>query len=1381
MADEKPTYSISAPDTPTFGVMPPAIETPEQFKAAFPSADVHYGIAPPAATSAAVSPNLISTEGQPEPIPISQEAAAQARAMASERIPHKNQGFMDWVTDAMTAPGTFLGHILYGGKPSKEDLSNQKLSGRPYQMDLPLFDLGQGIESKYGQMLARAFSGFTAPGQLPLAAAIPESGVGRIMSGMFATATAPSVYEHMARGVELSDQGKTSEATQEFLNGGISALMTSLATIHASKGEPALISNLSPDERSYLTQVVASNMSNATPEERVDITKQMASHLGSQFFSFQKEGEELGHGYLAARDDLGPGVMEIAYSELNPEYRGKGLGLEFYRDLQRQALAEGFPRLVSDNIRTDEAERLWQSFIKKGIAQKFENPLGQDRYELFRPELSEIQKNAPISETVPPPINPASPSEGPASSTTPQSGEQTLSYDTGVAGGEGRSSANVEPGANAQGAGGPTPEGASPDAIDARLNNELDPVLEVLRQTIDPGAPPPPDNARGAIGSVEDRPPVISEAVDRDLANGGITVVRGGEDIGLIRRFLGSMSQAARTLPGPAGDIMRAASGRLIDAAIGMARETKDSIDGFRREVRAKVNPTEYGRIVELLNDANVNVNNLPPGLPDNIRDGYTFMRGLMDDHRLKVIQAKRAEAIWGGMTPAKAIQLYPDTWGIAEGYYVHAFPGNWTITYESGVDLRGNIEWQPVDNGWRQTTLSDAQAKAKEYLAANPNANIKVQLDNMTLPGRGIADRARLRVLYDEIKAAHTLIHNGANPDGIITDLRDTGGKLTYGPRRPTPRQFGPTMEREANLPGWATDMDNFERYIIGMERYLQIAPARPELLKLRNTLAQMTNMPPVLKPGELPKTGQYRGDYANSLGRLDASIEALEGYPTGFDAAVRNTLQKMGLDPNLVNNAYGTINSIEAFLKLGFNPASSGLHLAQTIAATYPVLGERWTFHGITHAYASRYDALVKDLGIEATANLLELNTFNAYRGGYLNNISGPIDVLKAGGELAKTGGLYLFSKGVETARRVAAIGAYEKGLSQGMSPELARNYARDTMVRTQFLYNPVDSPLIFKNIPRPMTQFKNFFMKAAEFTTGLRGAEIPRFLAAMGVIGYAGLPALGVLSKTINFFTGYDPENELKRAFPKFSRGALGYLGIDYTKNIGFSDWLSMRGSPASTFLGPGGSDILNIMEALGSYAKGPSREGEQLRDTAMRSISPEARRIWDEASRVLSNQPSLTDPRTGSVILERLTPTERAESLVGLTPLRVSEERDFHEHIRNELEKAKDQKGWFIDRIAELQLGLVGPGTTDIQKAEAMKQTIQLAHEAQSRGILLLPKSILERAKEMQYERLTRDLKKAPKQLRPMIWNEMQKFGIETGTTEPGYLNQPGAQP
>jgi len=834
--------------------------------------------------------------------------------------------------------------------------------------------------------------------------------------------------------------------------------------------------------------------------------------------------------------------------------------------------------------------------------------------------------------------------------------------------------------------------------------------------------------------------------------------MRPGKDLGLIARYLGSISQSAARLGNP---FFKSISDVIADTTISLARNGRDSINDFRSGTRALISPEEWtSKVVPLLNDAKVTPDSLPEGLPDNIKRAYLNERGRLDNDRLEVIQAKRQAYINSGVTPAKAAEWVPDDWGIKQGYYHHAFPGNWTI-----MERTSGGEYQPIDTGWRQIDFDSAHAKAREYLDANPNAQLQVKLDTATLPGKSITDRNRLLNLKEAISSASELVYNGEDPNGVLNDLRKESAAAAYGPRRPAQRTNEAIQQREANLPGWANDLDNYERYIMGIERYKVLAPARQLLMETRNKIASMSGMPEATRIGDFPR--RYSGQYANMLGRVDASIEAIEGYPTGLDASIRNQLQHMGYDPNMVDRAYSFVNSAEALLKLGFNPASAGLHMAQTIAATYPVLGEKYTLLGLYKAYSSEHADLVHNLGIEATSNLLDIDTFNAYKGGYFNE-PGLGSKLAGGYKVLQTSGLFLFSKGIETARRIAAVGAYEKALDEGQSPEAARNTARDTLIRTQFMYSPADAPLALRALPRPLTQFRTFTMKMMEFVTGLRGAEVPRFLLAMGAIGYAGLPALTATSSIIEKVFGWNPEDALKKQFPQASRGILGLLGVDYTKNIGFADWLGSRSFDIDRLAGPAGSDLINAAKAGIALAHGPSRQGQQDIDTAVRNFSPELRRIWDESGRIAGGNSALLDPRSGSVIIKNLTPGERLEMLAGLTPIRVAEERDTHDAIRKEIEQSKDVRGYFTDKLASLQIEMMRSDITEQQRMELVAQTAKYAKMAQDQGVGQgLPKAVRDRAKEMFSDRLQRDVHKAPKVVRPQAWQDLQLYQSEQG--------------
>lgn len=856
--------------------------------------------------------------------------------------------------------------------------------------------------------------------------------------------------------------------------------------------------------------------------------------------------------------------------------------------------------------------------------------------------------------------------------------------------------------------------------------------------------------ARGRLG--ESGPPTLTPA---DLGSSGITIMRPHGDLGIIARHLGSLSQVLRHLPedSPVRGLMGRAASTIIDTSLGVLRDTKTRLKDFRGLNVQKA--ADWDKLVTLLDNPDVTRDTLPGDTPANLRLAYNWVRDTTEHYRVAIRDIERAKLESRGMSPEDAANRVPDNWGIKEGYYHHAFPGNWTVQYVSGYNDAGVPQYSPVDNGWRQSSLSDATATAKAYLAAHPGTELTVKLDTITLPSDNYTERMRLRKLTDDIRTASELLVNGENPEGVMKALKGKAGAAAYGPRRVAGKSTSALLARDANLPGWARDVGNFESYLNAMERYIKLAPIREEVMGIRNDIAKLSDMGEIQRIKEMPKA--YSGAYARALGKLDASIEALEGYPTAYEAAVRRFFDSHGWDPSIPDRASAVIGQAETLLKLGYNFGSVVANMAQPLITTYPVLGEKWTLYGYTHAYSPKYADLVDHLGIKASSGLLEPSLMREYSGAYFG---GEGIKAKAAGayDLVNDIGMFAFNKAEETNRRVSAIGAYEKGISEGMSPSEATRYAQDVTIRTQFLTAAADMPSAIRALPRPMAQFKTFTVKMLEYMTGLRGSEIPRFLIAMGIIGYAGLPALSSLAGAIETMTGYNPDDEFRKTFPTFSRGLPGALGIDLTRTAGFSDWLGPQSLGASRLAGPAGSDIYALIQIASAHFQQPSREAQDARTLALRSISPTLRRGFEEGARLASGGGNLMDPVTGNLV-KPLSPKERIESVLGVTPLGVSQERDLHARIQRSIAKYHDQRGYFVDRIAEQVLRM----QQHPEESDAAVATItSLTKEAVDYNVAGNDLSLAVRNKvaAMMVERLQRDLKTAPGPLRPEIYDETQ---------------------
>jgi len=1103
------------------------------------------------------------------------------------------------------------------------------------------------------------------------------------------------------------------------------------------------------------------NWDNLTPPDRAEGLT--STGLGALMTTIAAHGAMAGHPDNLSIQDRAD-LHDIVNNHLEQSVKTGDLqGVQDAHDVSRELIKTPGDRLLA-NI--------------SAIADKLEERKN-DRTNI-RPSATEAETN-PITQqgaNTTGPI-PTSPSQIEQPTQTPLIAEENLRDNSGNTGGEGTTGAAASTGPVNTGDEGPASQGI----LDASLD-QLKAIYPQYAHIIGGGEGTAPASLEQpsrevTLGATEEpegagapAPPVISRVIDNDMAEtGGIHIVEKGKDISLLSRWLGGLAETARQLNNsghPLGPILTSIAAKMSDVSKAIVQNQMDTMADYVSGAKKYVSRDEWSnKVVPLLDNPEITPDNIPADTPSNIKQAYLKSREILDRQRMGIIQAKRQELLNRGISPEKAAEWVPDDWGKQTGYYHHAFPGTWVISKLVDVDERGNETYELIETGWRAESRNEANDKAIQYLKDNPSAQIRIQQDTVTLPGKNLADRQRLMDLTKEIKEAGETVVRGGDPEDILKQLYADAGAKAFGPRQIASRQLAAALPRKSNLAGFATDRDNFEASLLATERYIQLAPARQLLMKARNAIANLAGMPAAQRMSEFPSLVDYWSakQYGNILARVDSAIEGLEGKPGATDAAIRYTLNQLGWDPNTINNIYKPIQSIMALVKLGFNPARVLSHGLQSLWGVYPVLGEVDTLRGMAHSYDSHYDSLIKDLGITHGVNATEIEGIRSYAGNYFGHGSTPIDWAKGTGSILRDVGLFPFTTGIEFTRRTAAIGAFLQGIDRGYTPEGARNYARDVMDRTTGNYTPSDNASFLRQLPGPVSQFKNFMLKTMQFTTGLRGPEIARFMAAIGVIGFTGFPMLRSLLNLAYNITGEDVETDIKRKFPIASRGVFGLLGMDVPSGVGLGDLsISRDKTPLGGLGGPALSDAIAMGNALAQKViKGPSREAQDTLDTAIRNISPEARRVYDEATRLSTGRPYLIDPRTGAVILSDLSTQERAELLAGITPLRVARERDAHEYIRNQVEQAKDKRGFFVDRLAELQVNLTQPNLSEADRMEILRQTSAYIQQAQDYGLShQLTRAVLQRAKEMQLERLSRDIKLAPKPQRLGAYQEQQRF-------------------
>jgi len=132
--------------------------------------------------------------------------------------------------------------------------------------------------------------------------------------------------------------------------------------------------------------------------------------------------------------------------------------------------------------------------------------------------------------------------------------------------------------------------------------------------------------------------------------------------------------------------------------------------------------------------------------------------------------------------------------------------------------------------------------------------------------------------------------------------------------------------------------------------------------------------------------------------------------------------------------------------------------------------------------------------------------------------------------------------------------------------------------------------------------------------------------------------------------------------------------------------------------------------------------------------------------------------LRDPRTGALILNDITPVERMEMLIGVTPLRVSQARDLHAQNTGQQKELTDRREYFTDQLAQTRFNMAlafrdeGIRSPKYQAGQAAVQELQkrMAAEGIQWGPILKDANV--QMRQMWIEQLRRDYKKAPKSLK-----------------------------
>lgn len=482
---------------------------------------------------------------------------------------------------------------------------------------------------------------------------------------------------------------------------------------------------------------------------------------------------------------------------------------------------------------------------------------------------------------------------------------------------------------------------------------------------------------------------------------------------------------------------------------------------------------------------------------------------------------------------------------------------------------------------------------------------------------------------------------------------------------------------------------------------------------------------------------------DYKSQFGRggegaqndyqeiLNNFIGSVVGLPNGADRVLNNIFNGVFGKPwvramfgdRAVTDALGFGMQAVTVLKLGmFRPTAAIAQLGTLMnVTTYS------GFNGLT-AQAMKDAALTggnttmsekkmfNKIGLNREDTALETQALMNDKSIYNMTIKG----LPIGKFLEKS--MFMFNATDKYTRRVAALVAYRKAISEGKTDAEAVEEAREFVRKTNFDYSDKDAPQIFTrfgSIGKLLLQFRKYPVKEMEFIVDLFKSgdkkAITRFFGQYLVMaGMMGIPVAGAGDELAEWITGTSPTREMKKIMMEWAGndatkksfalvamyGAPALAGVDFSRNIGIGDIV-----PTNGIEGPTLSTIANVYKAFRDH------EGaNNIMSNVAKELSPAYANYYQALTGRKRDWNKDVDGRNYST-------GERIAKGLGFRPVSDSVEYDTSSIIKEkqDAEKAKKQKliNKYLDdpkSVTKKELHQAGIKGADIKRAqENLKKT------------------------------------------------------------------------
>lgn len=482
---------------------------------------------------------------------------------------------------------------------------------------------------------------------------------------------------------------------------------------------------------------------------------------------------------------------------------------------------------------------------------------------------------------------------------------------------------------------------------------------------------------------------------------------------------------------------------------------------------------------------------------------------------------------------------------------------------------------------------------------------------------------------------------------------------------------------------------------------------------------------------------------DYKSQFGRggegaqndyqeiLNNFIGSVVGLPNGADRTLNNIFNGVFGKPwvramfgdRAVTDALGFGMQAVTVLKLGmFRPTAAIAQLGTLMnVTTYS------GFNGLT-AQAMKDAALTggnttmsekkmfNKIGLNREDTALETQALMNDKSIYNMTIKG----LPIGKFLEKS--MFMFNATDKYTRRVAALVAYRKAISEGKTDAEAVEEAREFVRKTNFDYSDKDAPQIFTrfgSIGKLLLQFRKYPVKEMEFIVDLFKSgdkkAITRFFGQYLVMaGMMGIPVAGAGDELAEWITGTSPTREMKKIMMEWAGndatkksfalvamyGAPALAGVDFSRNIGIGDIV-----PTNGIEGPTLSTVANVYKAFRDH------EGaNNIMSNIAKELSPAYANYYQALTGRKRDWNKDVDGRNYST-------GERIAKGLGFRPVSDSVEYDTSNIIKEKQDAEKTKKQKLINKylddpksVTKKELHQAGIKGADIKRAqENLKKT------------------------------------------------------------------------